>query len=75
MIIGIAQVDVAQDEIEGCSPDYEAVKDHKPSTHKVNDKSRVPLRLGDGRPTAISERFSYSLGSAAIEKMESTQSC
>jgi hypothetical protein len=68
----IAPVDFEQDEIEGCSPDNDAAKNHKPSTHN-NDESGVPLRLRDGRPMAIGGRFSHTLGSAAIVKVESTQ--
>lgn len=69
MIISIAQVDDEQDEIDGCHPDNNAAKNHKPSAD--NDEPRVPLRCGDGRPMAIGGPFSHALGSAATEKVES----
>jgi len=67
----IAPVDVEQDEIECCSPDYGAAMNHNQSA--PNDESRIPLKLRDGGPMPIDGRFSHTLGSAAIEKMESTQ--
>jgi len=60
---------LAEDEIDGCCPDNDTAKNHKPSAD--NDEPRVPLRFGHGRPMAISGPFSHTLGSAAIEKVES----
>jgi len=65
----IAQVDDEQDEIDGCSPDNDTAKNLKPPAD--NDELRIPLRFGNGRPMAIGGPFSHTLGSAAIEKVES----
>lgn len=68
MIIILHKFDDEQDEIDGCSPDNDAAKNHKPSAD--NDESHVTLRFGSGRPMAIGGPFSHTLGSAAIEKVE-----